>query len=118
MNEDNLKLLLIRDKVFLKQLYSGPNVVKNKSILLSAENSELNTLLYYLHFVANGKIPITKNNFQALKKSKKLTFIQKKIEKDADLSKLVNSSRKIKLNFLIKISTSFPNLLYALFNLM
>lgn len=118
MNEDNLKLLLIRDKVFLKQLYSGPNVVKNKSVLLSAENNELNTLLYYLHFVANGKIPITKANFEALKKSKKLIFIQKKIEKDSDLNKLINSSLKIKLNFLIKISNIFPYILYALFNLM
>lgn len=81
MNQDQLKLLLTRDKVFLKRLYNGPNFMKNKLILSAAEDSELNTLIKYLHFVANGKITITKSNFEALQKAKKLKFVQSKVEK-------------------------------------
>lgn len=117
MNEDHLKELLIRDKVFLKQLYTGPNVLKNKDVLNTAAEIELNTLLKYLHYVANGKIPITKANFNILQKSKKLTFLQKQIEKPTHLIKLINGNRKLKINFLLKISNVLPQLLYALFNL-
>lgn len=54
MNKDNLKLCLLRDKTFLKSLYEGPDSLKNVKILISAEDTQLNTLLKYLHFLANG----------------------------------------------------------------
>lgn len=117
MNQDQLKLLLNRDKVFLKRLYSGPNIVKNREILQAAEDSELNTLIKYLHFIANGEITITKENFNQLKESKKLKLIQINVENSSKTIKLLNASRKQKLVFLLKLSNVMPNLLYALFNL-
>ena len=36
MNEEQLKKFLLRDKPFLKQLYNGPNIVKNKDLTNSA----------------------------------------------------------------------------------
>lgn len=117
MNEEQLKLLLVRDKVFLKSLYEGPNFLKNKEILSASEDNELNTLIKYLHFVANGKIPITKLNFEKVQKLKRLRFIQLKVESKNKTIKLLNSSRKEKLNFLTKLSVIYPYLLYGLFNL-
>lgn len=117
MNEEQLKAFLIRDKVFLKQIYNGPNLLKNKTVLLSAEENEINTLLKYLHFVANGKITITKKNFDEIKKAKKLTFLQQKVEKTSNLLKLLNANRKVKIAFILKLSSILPNLLYGLFNL-
>lgn len=117
MNEDQLKLLLVRDKVFLKRLYEGPNILKNKDILQSAEDSELNTLIKYLHFVSNGKISITKDNFHVLVKHKKLTIIRQNVESKTKLIKLLNSSREKRLKFLLNFCVVMPNLLYGLFNL-
>lgn len=118
MNQDQLKLLLVRDKVFLKRLYSGPNFLKNKDILSAAEDSELNTLIKYLHFIANGKITITKKNFAELRKLKKISYITLHVQTLPKVLKLLNSPRKAKLTFLIKLSTVMPFLLYGLFNLM
>lgn len=117
MNQDQLKLLLVRDKVFLKRLFSGPNYLKNRDILNAAEDNELNTLIKYLHFVANGEIPITKKNFTELQKQKKINYIRFHVEKLSKALKLINASRKDKLSFLLKLCTSMPFLLYNLFNL-
>lgn len=54
MNKENLKLCLVRDKTFLKSLYEGPDTIKNYKILNSADDTQLITLLKYLHFLANG----------------------------------------------------------------
>ena len=51
-----MKSYLIRDKGFLKELYEGNNPLKNKKVLQSAEDSELNTLIKFLHFLSNGEI--------------------------------------------------------------
>ena len=67
MNQDQMKSLLLRDKGFLKLLYEGNNPLKNKKVLQTAEDSELNTLIKFLHFLSNGEITVKKNNF---KKSK------------------------------------------------
>lgn len=117
MNQNELKLLLVRDKVFLKRLYDGPNYLKNKTVLETAEDNELNTVIKYLHFVSNGKITITKSNFQEILKSKKLNYIRNNVEKESNMIKTLNLSRKKKLNFLLKLATVMPYLLYGLFNL-
>lgn len=88
MSEDILKAMLIRDKGFLYSLYEGPNILKNKRILLNASDSQLNTLLRYLHFVASGKIPIKKANFEKIPPSK-LKLIKKQLEKSTKLELLL-----------------------------
>lgn len=117
MNQDQLKLELNRDKVFLKNLYIGPNLLKNKTILNSAEDCELNTLIKYLHYLANGKIAITKENFKQLEQTKKLRLVRIRVEKMSKALALINGLRKDKILFLSKLSNSFPFLLYGLFNL-
>jgi len=71
MNEMDKKLMrsfLIRDKGFLKELYIGVESSKNKRILYFAEDGQLNTLIKYLHFLANGEIEIKKVYLKSLKK--------------------------------------------------
>ena len=63
MNKEQLKSYLIRDKGFLKQLYEGPNPLKNKKVLTCADDSELNTLIKYLHYLSNGEIKMKKECF-------------------------------------------------------
>lgn len=88
MNEELLKAMLIRDKGFLYSLYEGPNILKNKRVLINANDSQLNTLLRYLHFVASGKIPITKLNFEKIT-FPKLKLIKRTVEKANKLQEIL-----------------------------
>lgn len=117
MKQETLKALLIRDKLFLKDLFEGPNPLKNNRILINATDSQLNTLLLYLHFLSTGQIKINKTNFEQLEKLKKITILKAKVEKKATLLILLNGPRADKIMFLKKLSTVMPNLLYGLFNL-
>lgn len=84
MNDEVLKALMIRDKGFLYSLYQGSNSLKNKRYLINASDTQLNTLLRYLHFVATGKIPISKVNFEKIT-PKVLRIIKRNVEKPSKL---------------------------------
>ena len=77
MTPETVKQCLIRDKEFLRELYQSQSVYKTKTILNSASDVKLETVIKFLHFLANGEIPIKKENFDALKSNKRLNFIKK-----------------------------------------
>lgn len=111
-----MKSYLIRDKGFLKQLYEGNNPLKNKKVLQTAEDSELNTLIKFLHFLSNGAIKMKKQNFQKIQEAKKLNLLTQRVEKKSKLSLLLKSARKEKLKFLNKLVNVYSILLDILFN--
>lgn len=88
MTEELLKAMLIRDRGFLYSLYEGSNILKNKRILVNASDTQLNTLLRYLHFVASGKIPITKENFEKIT-AQKLKLIRRTVESTPKLNAIL-----------------------------
>lgn len=55
---------MIRDKAFLRDIYSGDNVLKNKRVLNGANDSEINTLIAYIHYTVNGDIKINKRTLK------------------------------------------------------
>jgi hypothetical protein len=119
MNEMDKKLMrsfLIRDKGFLKELYIGVESSKNKRILYFAEDGQLNTLIKYLHFLANGEIEIKKSIFEIIEKSNKLKVITKKVESSQSMENLVKGLRSQKLLFLNQLTDIYSALLYPLFN--
>ena len=115
-NKDRLKSYLLRDKGFLKELYEGSNYLSKKHRLQVSEDSELNTLIKYLYFVANGEIKIKSSNFTILQESKMLKVIIKEVEKKSKALALLRGSRISKLQFLLKLTKVYGPLLYALFN--
>jgi hypothetical protein len=116
INNEQMKSLLIRDKGFLKLLYEGSNPLKNKRVLNSSNDCQIDTLLKYIHFVANGIIKIKKENFDQIKEEGKLKVIKTNIESNTKLKKLLKSERTLKLKFLNKLSKIYSPLLYILFN--
>ncbi len=116
MNKEQLKSYLLRDKGFLKNLYEGPNPLKNKKVLTSAEDTELNTLIKYLHFLSNGEIKMKKECFQTIQESHKLNYIRKGVEKKSKVLSLLKDSRTKKLKFLCQLVRIYSSLLYPLFN--
>lgn len=102
MNQVRMKSLLIRDKEFLKTLFESQSIAHCKNILSFASDSKLNTLIHFLHFVANGNIKIKKEHFDAMSQ-KHLKVIRKEIESKSALKKLINSERREKLEVLLKV---------------
>ena len=115
MNKEQMKSYLIRDKGFLKELYEGQNSLKNKKVLQNADDSELNTLIKFLHFLSSGEIRMKKENFQKIQESNRLKLLIKTVEKKSKAFKLLKASRKAKLSFLNKLSNVFSYLLDSLF---
>ena len=114
MNQDQMKSQLQRDKSFLKDLFKSDSIAYSKRILTFASDAEINTLLKYLHFVANGQIHIKKENFDRLTK-RHLSIIRQKIEEKAKIQTILQAQRKEKLQFLYKLITAFTHLLTPLF---
>jgi hypothetical protein len=59
MNKETVRSLFIRHKEFLRNLFeTNGNAIKAKSLLNFASDSELNTLIKFLHFLSKGDIKI------------------------------------------------------------
>jgi hypothetical protein len=115
MNRERLKSLLVRDKVFLRELYQGLDFQKKKKVLNAADDTKLNTLIWFLHYLSTGEIRIKKTHFERIPE-KKVSLLRTKVESRRNLNVLMNSDRKTKLIFLNKLAENFVHLLYPLFN--
>ena len=116
MNRDVMKSYLIRDKAFLRELYEGPSKTFNNRILNFGSDIKLNTLIRFLHFIANGEIQIKKANFDIINGARKLSFIKRNVEKKSGVTRLLQADRQTKLKFLKQLSAIYGALLYCLFN--
>jgi hypothetical protein len=110
-----MRSLLLRDKVFLRTLYSE-TPLKCKKLLYNASDTELSTLIKFLHFLANGEITIKRKNFEIIAEKKKLLLIKKTLESKNSLKRFLSQDRTTKLLFLNKLCDTYEPLLYALFN--
>lgn len=115
MNQDRMKTLFLRDKEFLRSLYSSESPAKSKNILTFASDAHLNTLIKFLHLVSNGQIQMKKEHFDTLG-TRHIKIFRKELESKAALKRLLTASRKDKLQLLVKLSAQLPNLLFTLFN--
>ena len=114
MNQEQFKSLLQRDKIFLKELYESNSKAKSKNILTFATDSEINTLIKYIHFVVNGTIKIKKDNFEAIGQ-RFLIISRKHFESKSSLQRLNQLLRKDKIKLLLKFIPIYNHLLAPLF---
>lgn len=115
MNRNDLKLLMVQKKEFLKNLFLTKSTKALKSILLSAHLEDLDLLLNILFFITQGDIPIKKVNFQILQKTKKISILHKYFQSEKHFKKILISPLKEKTMILIKFLPVMSNLLYPLF---
>ncbi len=113
--KETIKSYLIRDKIFLRSLFEGPNTLKNRRIILAANEGEIDTVIKFLHYLANGKIKIPASSFSGLKQSRKLGFIRKTFESEKNFESLLMSDDRLKRSLLIKLGNTFSYLLTPLF---
>ncbi len=113
--KETLKAYFIRDKGFLQSLFEGPNSLKNRRLILSANEGEIDTLIKYLHYLANGKVRIAAQNFLNIRRSKKLSYLQREFEAEKRISMLLLGNVTWKREVLLKLAISYPDLLAPLF---
>lgn len=113
--KETLKAYFIRDKLFLRSLFEGANPLKNRRLILSATEGEIDTLIKYLHYLANGKIKISALNFSKIKRSKKLSFLQREFESEKKYLDLLVAEDLHKRSVLLKLASSYPDILAPLF---
>jgi hypothetical protein len=106
---------LIRDKGFLKSLFTEDSVSKKKRLLNGARDSQLLTLIYFLHYLSNGEVKMKKEHFNQIEKNK-ISLLKKKLESKQALTSMVSGDRKHIVFFLNKLCDRFHELLYPLFN--
>lgn len=118
MNDDKklrLREFMIKEKEFLKSLYVG-NPLSNRSSLSFATNFQLNVLIRVLYYIVKGQIPMKRDHFEALTKSKKRGVLHSRLSKVEDLKKLIQATREEKLKFLNNFLSSYAYLLFLIFN--
>jgi len=111
-----MKSEILHHKVFLHTLYKG-NPRQNANLIANANDSALNTLIKVLHLICNGIISLRKHDFQILKKSKLLNFLNSYVNTKDSYVKLLLASREDKIQILRKFSALYNSLLYLIFNL-
>ena len=116
MDKDTVKSQLVRDKEFLRQLYEATDQVKAKQILTFASDPQINTLIKFLHFLSTGEITIKKENFEEVSKARKIQVLKRFVETKPAVQKMLKAERRLKMNFLQKLSSVYPFLLHCLFN--
>lgn len=115
MVSEKLKRDIQGEKVFLKDIYNNRGQYDKKKILSNATSHQLNILIKILELIVKGEIPIKKELFPAIKKSKRLPHLAK-LNDRFHLSSLQSMPKEQKLLYLNQIST-YKELLYNLFNL-
>ncbi len=114
-DKETLKSQLIRDKAFLRDLYDGPNPLKNRRLIFAATDAQLNSLIKFIYYVCNGKITIDALDFESIKKKKTLAFLKKKTDNKNQVQELLYKEIQLKKELLLKLSIIYPNLLSTLF---
>jgi hypothetical protein len=84
MNEERLRSYLIRDKGFLKSLFSEDSGPKKKRLLSGARDSQLLTLIYYFHYLSNCEVKMKKEHFDKIEAGK-ISLLKKKVESKKSL---------------------------------
>ena len=113
-----LRTYLIRDKLFLKALYECDNNLTKQQILESANETNLCTLIKYLHFYAIGDFYLgAQNSIPILMKFSCLDeYLCKTLGSERKTSVLLSSSKETKLKFLLKLKKIYCYLLHPLMN--
>ena len=110
----HMRDLLLKEKSFLKELFSL-NSYQNRKRIIGADNQSLNTLIKVIHLILNNEIPILIEDVHFLKKYKKFGFLQKNIKTKDKFIQLLEGERKAKVDFLVFLSNVYHPLLRSLF---
>ncbi len=112
-NQD-LRKALIHFKPMLLDLYHSATGKIAKKILFNASDKLLKCVIYVLYNIAVGNISLDKTLYPKLYKSKRASYLSKKLGSKSKLKKILKYPRKKQVDFLGHFSSQFPILLKKL----
>jgi len=80
MTPEQFKPSLVRDKEYLRQLYSAESVPYSKRLLMFSSDQQLDTVLKLMHFISTGQMRLKKTHFDSFSKIQ-ITFLKKILRK-------------------------------------
>jgi hypothetical protein len=107
----HLRQLILRDKIFLYNLYQGQG-----SRLNNASETQMNTLIKILHLILNDHIELREQHYKNLVRAKRLKILKNNFEKNSDFVKVLRLDIEDKRKLLKQMQTCYPWLLHSLFN--
>jgi hypothetical protein len=110
----DLREKLLNEKDFFEHLHACKNPLQVRHLLNISSKHQLHLLAKVIHLVACGEIPLKKAQFEHIKKSKKLTFINNEFEREKDFDRFNNYKRKELVTTLYKIQGVIPALVSPL----
>jgi hypothetical protein len=111
MDKVYLRSLFVQEKDFLKKLYDGQG-----NALTFASDKSLNTLIKILHLIAEGHIPMRKQDKAEIKTAKKFNSLNKFASKTFFAQITKTGTRETKLKELKQFLKLYPLLLHTFFN--
>jgi len=115
MNPERFKPVMLRDKLFLKEIYLSPSVPNTRRLLNFGSDQKLNTLIKVLHLVAVGEIKLKREHSNEIT-TKSVRALHKHFETKVGLKRLINMERAEKLKLLSSIAPCLTYFLFPLFN--
>lgn len=110
---EKLKNEVIKYAKFLNEVYTSDTAYRRKRVIGLATEDEVDTLLWVLHHFTNSNIPVKRQHFDIIVRSKRLVGI-KRFVKYSDNFK--NKSLKEKKKFLIAVPC-YRQLMHSMFHL-
>ena len=87
------KEILLRDKRFLYDLYQN-NKLQNQNQIVGANEFHLDTLIKIFHLILNNTIPILEQNFEKVKKARKVSLFKKHFKSNKDFANASSFKRR------------------------
>jgi hypothetical protein len=112
MDKVYLRSLFLREKGFLKNLYRSEDTAK---YINNANDKSLDVLIRILHLIADGEIPIRRQDQSAIRNAKKFPQLHRLQAKKFFLS-ILNGDREKKVKIVKDFIPVYPHLLYTFFN--
>jgi hypothetical protein len=114
VKEKKLREQLLSELHFLEAIYSCSTPLQVRHSINIATDKQLKLLIRVIHLVSSGSIPLKREEFNKIKKAKKLNFINNEFEREKDYKKLLRYSRKDLIHILYKIQAVIPYLISPL----
>jgi hypothetical protein len=110
MDKFKARRLFVREKAFLLQLCDGGDFPD------TITQYQAQSLLYLLHFLTNGDIPVTEATFQKLKSSCNILHLRSKIESKKALYNILKSPLSTQLQIIDKFKAIWGLLVKPIFD--
>ncbi len=113
MSHTALARLLKKHHKFLYKLYQEKKGRNNRTTLGKATKQQIWTVLRILFCIAVGHIPLTRQNYERLVRSKRKNTLKKIRNKIKIIRK---ASPNMRRRYIMQFASLYPYLLYDLFN--